>query len=120
MSTEKSQYGVIFHTSGWQANLNGFQDVIDLIKGATEFSDEAFEYAIAKNEFFTDRDTAIKMLQNKLILGVPVSINGKSHPFTMSRQRIRRMNRKYERSSVKKEYGINIHYRLTCKPPVQG
>lgn len=103
-----------------QEGLNGFQDVIDSIKGATEFSDEAFEYAIEKNEFFTDKDTAIKMLQERLILGVPVSINGKNHPFTVSRQRIRRMNRKYERFSVEKEYGINIHYRLTCKPPAQG
>lgn len=101
-----------------QEGLNDFQDVIDLIKSAVAFSDEAFEYAIEKNQYFKDKDTAIRMLQDRLILGVPVSINGEGHPFTVSRQRIRRMNRKYERFSVEKEYGIDIHYRLVCKPSV--
>ncbi len=102
-----------------QEGLNDFEDVITTIKSATTFSDEAFEYALGKNPYWKDRDAARKQLAERQILGVPVLITGSQHPFQVSRQRLRRLDRQYEGFDIEKRLGIKLHCRWCYFPPAK-
>lgn len=91
-----------------QEGLNEFQDVIQDIRNANVFSEEAFQYAFENNSYFDNADEAQKELRENPILGVPVQIDGEKHPFKVSRQRIRRLNMRYEGFSIEKAYGIQL------------
>lgn len=90
--------------------LRAFQDIIDNINTTDKFSEEALFYAFGKNHYYNDIDNAIKDLQENTILNKPITIQDK-HPFSLSRQRINRFNRKNGKINLTKEYGINLSYR---------
>jgi len=100
-----------------QEGLQDFQDVIKSIASANTFSDEAFAYAFEKNTYFCDKDVAIKELRSSSVLGAPVTLIGDKHPFYITRQRIRALNRKYVGFSIEKNYGITLSYRAVMYPP---
>ena len=58
--------------------MNEFQDVIQDIRNANVFSEEAFQYAFENNSYFDNADEAQKELRENPILGVPVQIEGRS------------------------------------------
>lgn len=99
-----------------QEGLEEFQDVIQDIKNANFFSEEAFQYALEKSLYFNDADAAQKELRENQILGYPIRIDKDKHPFTVSRQRIRRLNMKYEGFSIEKTYGIQLFSRKVMYP----
>lgn len=94
-----------------QEGLNDFQDIIDRISAATEFSGEAFEYVLNNNEYFASAKEAREALSETKIFGNPVTIMQSGNPFHVSRQRLRALSRKYEGFSVEKTYGIKLTFR---------
>lgn len=104
-----------------QEGLDEFQDVIEDIKHATQFSEEAFEYVLQeKNTTGLSRAEIIEQLKKRQILDVPVEIVGEHHPFKVTRSQIRRLNKKYEGFSIQKKYGIKLHYRGAFYPTSKG
>lgn len=99
-----------------QEGLDDFQDVIETIRHANSFSDEAFQYALEKNLYFSKAEECINELRENTIFGNPVIITGNTHPIKISRQRIRNLNRKYEGFSIQKAYGINLSTRYMRHP----
>ncbi|MDE5553385.1 MAG: FRG domain-containing protein, partial [Malacoplasma sp.] len=87
--------------------LNEFQDIIDQIRTATIFSEESFTEACAMLNIK-------ELLHYKELLGkMGIQIVNDCHPYNLSRQRLRAMNRKYYNFSLEKNFGIKIHYRPT-------
>jgi len=99
-----------------QEGLDDFQDVIETIRRSTSFSDEAFQYALEKNLYFSEAAICKNELENNTILGNPIIITGNTHPIKISRQRIRNLNRKYEGFSIEDAYGIQLSTRCIWHP----
>lgn len=91
-----------------QEGLNDFADIIDKICTTTEFSQEAFDYAMENTEFFLTAAEAEAALSEIIILERPIKIVKNHNPIQVSRQRIRALNRKYEGFSIEKAYGIKL------------
>ncbi|MBO5353478.1 MAG: FRG domain-containing protein [Lachnospiraceae bacterium] len=98
-----------------QEGLEEFSDVIEVIKRATEFSLEAFESVLKRSTWFKMAEEAEKALYEVGIAGQPVRIVGERHPFQVSRQRIRAMDRKYQGFSLQKKYGIQLTARMVYR-----
>lgn len=94
-----------------QEGLNDFADIIDKICNTTEFSQEAFDYAMENTEFFSTAAEAEAALSEIIILERPIKILKDKNPIQVSRQRIRALNRKYEGFSIEKAYGIKLTFR---------
>ena len=99
-----------------QEGLNDFEDVITAIRQSVEFSDEAFQYAFGKSTYFTDIEACERTLAESKLFGQPIRIMGDVHPYSVSRQRIRRLNRQYEGFSLEKKYGIRLMMRKVYYP----
>lgn len=99
-----------------EEGLNDFQDVIDVIKKATAFSDEAFQYALKKSNYFTEEESCEKALAESCLFGSPIQIIGERHPYSVSRQRIRNFNRKCVGLSVEGMCGVKPSARWVYKP----
>ncbi|GAB6179009.1 hypothetical protein JCM14036_03280 [Desulfotomaculum defluvii] len=89
--------------------LNSVKDQIELIDKSREFSHEAFEYAYSK----TDQNLNISYWE-QLLMKYKYYI-GKS-PINLSRQRIRAINRTYEKFDFEKTYNIKLVSRLVYTP----
>lgn len=95
-----------------QEGLNDFYDVIDSIASATNFSEEAFQYALEKNNLAAHAEQYKRALEQSHICA-PIHIC-KEHPsFGATRQRIRRVDRKDRRFSIEEYYGIQLSTRKT-------
>ena len=88
--------------------LSNFQDVIDQVRMATIFSDEAFDYAFEKSSYFTDKDSCRGKILATEMCGKKITIEKDIHPIHVSRQRRRRLDREYANFSIEKEYGIKL------------
>ena len=118
--SEKLSRSVFDLMDGWkkiypQEGLDEFADVIEEISSATEFSETAFMMALQKNEMASLADKYKAELEKFSIGSRQVRICGDKHPFHVSRQRIRRVNRKDTGFSIEKEYGIQICCRQTYR-----
>ena len=100
-----------------EEGLDGFQDIIDSIKHTTVFSEAAFLSALQKNDLSSQADSYRLELEKSHICKTAIRICGEQHPFAVSRQRIRRANRKDEGFSIETEYGIQPVTRLEYIPP---
>lgn len=108
--------------------LNEFQDILDRIATATNFSESAFAAALEKNQLSGKADEYRSKLERfEVILqcetehGIEdcrerVSFCGDEHPFSVSCQRIRCANRKDEGFSIEEHY----HIRLTTRYVYDG
>jgi hypothetical protein len=99
-----------------QEGLDEFHDILKSIQNATSFSQEAFKYAFAKSTHFTDEVDCKEKLRSSKIFNKPIKITDNEHPYKVSRQRIRKLNRKYENFSIEKVYGIELRCRLVRYP----
>lgn len=72
-----------------QEGLNDFADIMDKICTTTEFSQEAFDYAMENTEFFSTATEAEAALSEIIILERPIQIVKNHNPIQVSRQRIR-------------------------------
>lgn len=97
--------------------FDDFQDVVKAIANATVFSETAFLSALQKNNLSSQADYYKLELENSRICKLPIHIHGEEHPFKVSRQRMRRANRKDEGFSIEKEYGIKLMTRYVYYPP---
>ena len=87
--------------------------IINQIKNAYCFSEEAFQYALYRNHWFSikDADIAKNELQSFTVNGHPIEITDR-HPWKMSSGRRQKINRLYRDFSVQAYYGIIILDRL--------
>lgn len=89
----------------------GLLDLIDIIENisqASVFTEEAFDYAFENNDYFVGKDKCKELLRETTILKNERIIIGDRQPYTLSRQRKRNLDRKYEGFSIEKEYGIRL------------
>ena len=100
-----------------EEGLDDFQDIIDLIIHTTVFSEAAFLTALEKNNLSSQADSYRLGLEKSEIFPTPIRICGEQHPFQVSRQRMRRANKKDEGFSIEKKYGIQLGTRLVYLPP---
>lgn len=89
-----------------QEGLNDFDDLIDEIKHATTFSQEAFQHVFKQNSYFKNEDECKKTLSTCTLFDRPITISETGHTVKVSRQRLKRFNRKYENFDIEKAYGI--------------
>lgn len=89
--------------------LDSVKDQIELIENSHEFSHKAFEYAYSKATQNIDIED-----WEQLIIKYQYCI-GKS-PINLSRQRIRAINRVYEKFAFEKAYNIKLVSRLCYIP----
>ena len=99
-----------------QEGLNDFSDVIDQIKTATVFSEDALKYALSKSTFFSDETAARELLSKVQVLGVPVEISDSSPKYGTTRQRVRRLNQKTAGIDFEKDLGIHLLSRAVYTP----
>ena len=100
--------------------LDDFQDAVDSIKTATHFSETAFLSALEKNGLSDRIEKYRTALEKSSLFSMSISICGDKHPFTVSRQRIRRSNRRDVGFSIEREYGIQIITRPMFLPDGQN
>ncbi len=98
-----------------QEGLTDFYDVLDSIISATDFSEEAFRYALEKNDLAPYAERYRRELESSGICAAPIHICGEDHPFSISEQRIRRANRKDEGFSIEEYYGIQLSTRMVYR-----
>lgn len=103
-----------------EEGLDEFQDILDKIATATNFSESAFSAALEKNQLSKKADEYRSKLERFEVItqretehGVEdcrerISFCGDQHPFSVSRQRIRRANRKDEGFSIEGHYHIHL------------
>lgn len=103
-----------------EEGLDEFQDILDRIATATNFSESAFAAALEKNqlsgkadEYRSKLERFEVILQRETEHGIEncrerVSFCGDQHPFSVSRQRIRHANRKDEGFSIEEHYHIQL------------
>nr|WP_300129588.1 FRG domain-containing protein [uncultured Butyricicoccus sp.] len=89
-----------------QEGLNDFDDLIDQIKHATTFSQEAFCRAFEQSSDFKNEDECRQALKACTLFHKPIIISKTEHPIKVSRQRLKRFNQKYEKFDIEKAYGI--------------
>lgn len=109
-----------------EEGLNRFQDILDKIAKATNFSESAFAAALEKNQLSKKADEYRSKLEHfEVILqretehgiedyGERISFCGEQHPFSVSRQRIRYANRKDKGFSIEGHYNIQLATRYVC------
>lgn len=85
--------------------LNEFDDIIEQIRKATLFSEQAFEDSCGM------LCVGDKLYYRKLLKSKGIQIKNNCHPYILSRQRLRAMNSKYTDFSLEKYFGIKLHYR---------
>ena len=100
-----------------EEGLDDFQDIIDSIIHTTIFSEAAFLSALQKNNLSSQVDSYRLELEKSSICPTAIRICGEQHPFEVSRQRIRRVNRKDEGFSIEEKYGIQLGTRPVYIPP---
>lgn len=88
--------------------LLNFQDIIDQIRIATTFSDDAFDYAFEKSNYFKDKEVCRSKIINTKLCGKNIIIEKDTHPIHVSRQRRRRLDREYAHFSIEKKYGLKL------------
>lgn len=98
--------------------LGQAQFIIDEIGKLTEFSEEAFEYALYRSHYYrlADREKCLNDLENFLIDGKSVTIV-KYHPWKLSSGRRKRIDVLYEDFSIERNYGIHIIERKQVPGP---
>lgn len=96
-----------------QEGLNRFDDIIDKIRKTTVFSKEAYRITLNHNPELTD-DKVQELLKKCDCVDIfgSIIVISEEEPIKVSRQRIRAINRRYERFSIEKKYGINLTSRL--------
>lgn len=97
-----------------QEGLNDFADIIEKINATTEFSQEAFEYAMNHTSYYASAAEAEKALAEIGVGKTPITIAKEGTPIHVSRQRVRVLNRKYEGFSIEKAYGVKLMYRAAA------
>jgi len=89
--------------------LDSVKEQIELIEQCREFSHEAFEYAYSKANHKIDiRDWEQLVMKYQYYIG--------KSPINLSRQRIRSINRVYEKFDFEKTYNIKLVSRLCYVP----
>lgn len=96
--------------------LLDLMDIVECIKQSSVFTEDAFDYAFNNNSYFTDKFSCRKLLSESTILSGKKIIIGDTHPFYLSRQRKRKLDRIYNDFSIEKEYGIKLMTRMIRKP----
>lgn len=98
--------------------LGQAQFIIDEIRNLTEFSEEAFEYALYRNHFYrlADWEQCLKDLQKFEVDGKKISIV-KQHPWKLSSGRRKRIDALYQDFSLEKNYGIHMIQRNQIPGP---
>lgn len=99
-----------------QEGLNEFEDVIRQIRTARCFSEKAFAYALERNPLWKDELRVRKALIEGTYLEFPIQITENQPSFSISRQRIWRLNRQYQKFDIMQTYGIQPKSRIICKP----
>lgn len=94
--------------------LLNLMDIIESIRQGSNFTEEAFDYAFENNSYFTDKDKCRKILTETAIYGNERIIIGDTHPYQLSRQRRRNLDRKYKDFSIEREYEIKLMTRKTA------
>ncbi len=74
--------------------LDDFSDIIKSIKAATHFSEAAFQAALQKNQLEAQADWYRRKLEAFHIDSKTIEFCGDQHPYHISRNRIRRANRR--------------------------
>jgi hypothetical protein len=93
--------------------ISELMDIFDQIKSTTVFAESSFDYAYEKSKiYFPDKQECRKNLIESHMLGSAKIIIGDNHPYHLSRQRRRMIDRKYKEFSIEKDYGIEISSRL--------
>lgn len=98
-----------------QEGLNDFDDVIEQIKHATTFSQQAFDQVFEQSSDFANEDECKKVLAASTLFNRPITISEPDR-IKVSRQRLKRFNRKYENFDLEKAYGIKPVTRLIYAP----
>ncbi|MCF8009859.1 MAG: FRG domain-containing protein [Clostridiales bacterium] len=96
--------------------LSSFEDIINQIRAATVFSEEAFNYAFENNNYFEDPEHCRRLIQGTNIIGKPIYIGKDLHPIKISRQRRRKLDREHAEFSIEEAYGIKLSTRYTAYP----
>lgn len=100
-----------------EEGLDDFQDIIDVIIHTTVFSEASFLSSLQKNNLSSQADNYRLELEKSNICPTPIRICGEQHPYKVSRQRIRRANRKDDGFSIEENYGIQLGTRYVYRPP---
>lgn len=92
--------------------------IIDQIKVATEFSEEAFRYALYRSHYYRldDREQCLEDLLAFRVNGKPIEIVD-HHPWNLSSGRRKRIDRAYKDFSVERCYGIKVLDRKPIPAP---
>lgn len=77
---------------------------------------KALEYAVDKNEYYTDVVQAENALLENQILGVPVKITGDMHPYRITLEQQRKLDKEYNGFNFEKAFGIKILTRMCYIP----
>ena len=92
--------------------LTEIKDIIESIRTATSFSDEAFEYAFEQTSYFKNKDECLRLLRKTKLFGESIKITGNKHPFSITNDRRNAIDKRYDGFSIEKEYGIKLITRL--------
>ncbi len=92
--------------------------ILDEIKRATRFSEEAFQYALYRSHYYrlADRDQALFDLEDFKLDGRSIEISDK-HPWKLSAARRKNVDYAYQNFSVENTYKIRITDRKTIPGP---
>ena len=98
--------------------LEQAQFIIDKIKKLTQFSMEAFDYALYRSHYYElrDREQCLKDLQEFSVDGENIRIVDK-HPWKISSGRRKRIDEVYGSFSLEKYYGITVTEREQIPKP---
>lgn len=94
--------------------------IIDQIRSATSFSEEAFQYALYRSHYYKveDSEKAKDDLNRFSVNGRYIEIIGDRHPWHLSSGRRKRIDALYEDFSVESWYNIRIFERGKIPSPV--
>lgn len=95
--------------------LSEVRDIIETIATATDFTEEAFQYAFNKNAFFSTSTECRSLVEGFNINGQKISVGNKC-PYELSRQRRRRIDQRYANFSLEKDYHITPMTRMCFVP----
>lgn len=98
--------------------LKEVQWIIDKIKRTTEFSEEAFRYALYRSHYYrlVDREHALYDLGHFSLDGKPIVVTD-GHPWKLSAARRKRIDAAYLDFSIENTYEIRIMDRKTIPGP---
>lgn len=98
-----------------QEGLSDFYDVLDSIASATDFLEEAFQYALEKNNLAAHAEQYRCALEQSHICPATIHICTEHPSFGATRQRIRRVNWKDKGFSIERYYGIQLSTRMVYR-----